>query len=168
MEIATVKWKERFPNAGVDAQVALDAITAIKEKSGGLVSPDALVEAAKEKTHPLHKLFTWDDTEASAKFRLSEAGSLLRSIEITYLELPEQPRRAFEILSRKRTGSSEVRTLYGTAEEVASDPSAHSKLIAEAVSTLMAWRARFRYLQELSHLVEEIDKTLEQLALQTS
>ena len=164
MEISTVKWKARFPNNGIDAQVALDAITAIKEKSGGTISPDSLVEAAKKKTHPLHKLFTWDDTEAAAKFRLSEAGTLLRSIEITYLELPDQPRRAFEILLRKQTGSSDVRTLYGTAEEVAADPSAHSKLIAEAVTTLMAWRARFRYLQELSHLIEEIDKTIKQLA----
>ena len=168
MEIETVKWKERFPNSGVDAKVALDAINSIKEKHGGKVSPDAIVEAAKKKTHPLHKLFTWDDTEAAAKFRLAEAGSLLRSIEITYIELPEQPRRAFEIMLRKRTGSRDVETLYGTAEEVAADPAAHSRLIAEAVTTLMAWRARFRYLQELSHLIEEIDKTIEQLASATS
>lgn len=164
VKIKSVEWKSRFPNAGVDAKVALNAIDEIKNKNGGQVSPNAIVDAAKKKTHPLHKLFTWDDTEAAAKYRLQEAGNLLRSIEITYEELPEQPRRAFEIITKKTSGDPETKTLYGTAEEVAADPKAHSRLIAEAVTTLMAWRTRFRYLQELSHLIEEIDRTIEQLS----
>jgi hypothetical protein len=164
MKIDSMRWKERFPNAGIKVEVAHDAIMDIKQKHGGTVSPDAIVEEASDKKHVLHKLFTWDNSVAAHKYRLQEAGSLLRAIEITYSELPQQPRRAFEVTLKKRSGSDSQRTVYATAEEAAADPATHSALIAEAVRTLMAWRSRFRYLQELSHLIEEIDRTIESLA----
>ena len=164
MKIDTMRWKERFPSAGLKVETVHDEIMRIKAKHGGLVSPDQIVAEAAKKSNPMHKLFTWDDTEAAVKYRLSEAGSLLRAIEITYVDLPDQPRRAFEVTTKKRAGDDVKQTLYSTAEEAASNPDNHSALIAEAVRTLMAWRARFRYLQELSKLIEEIDSTIESLA----
>ncbi len=164
MKIDSIRWKERFPNAGVKAEVAHKEIMRIKNKNGGDVSPDSIVAEASRKTNPLHVLFTWDDSEAAHKYRLSEAGSLLRAIEITYVELPEQPRRAFEVSYKKPSGRQDKQTLYTTAEEAAADPDNHAKLIAEAVRTLMAWRCRFRYLQELSHLMQKIDETVSSLA----
>lgn len=164
MKIDSIRWKERFPNAGVKVEVAHEEIMRIKNKNGGLVSPDDIVKEAVKKSNPLHRLFTWDDTEAARKFRLSEAGLLLRSIEITYVELPDEPRRAFEVSYKKPPGSTEKQTLYATAQEAAADPDNHARLIAEAVRTLMAWRSRFRYLQELSHLMEKIDETVSSLA----
>lgn len=164
MKIESMRWKERFPNAGVKVETAHEEIMRIKDKNGGFVSPDDIVKEASEKSNPLHPLFTWDDTEAARKYRLNEAGALLRSIEITYVELPKQPRRAFEVTYKKPPGSVEKQTLYATAEEAAADPETHAKLIAEAVRTLMDWRARFRYLQELSQLMEQIDRTVESIA----
>ena len=163
MKIDSIRWKERFPNAGVKVEIAHEEIMRIKDKNGGLVSPDSIVKEAAKKSNPLHSLFTWDDSLAAQKYRLSEAGALLRAIEITYVEIPDQPRRAFEVTYKKPVGS-ENQTLYTTAEEAASDPDNHSRLIAEAVRTLMAWRGRFRYLQELSHLMEKIDETVASLA----
>lgn len=164
MKIDSIRWKERFPNAGVKAETAHEEIMRIKDKNGGLVSPDDIVKEASKRSNPLHPLFTWDDTEAARKHRLNEAGALLRSIEITYIELPSQPRRAFEVAYKKPHGSEQKQTLYATAQEAAADPENHARLIAEAVRTLMAWRSRFRYLQELSHLMEKIDETVTSLA----
>jgi len=160
MTIDSMRWKARFPNASIKVEVAYAEIMRIKAKNGGVVSPDALVVAAAKKYNPLHRLFTWDDTEAAKKFRLQEAGALLRSIEITYANMPAQPRRAFEVTQKKASGSVEKQTLYATAEEVATDPAAHAALISEAVRSLMTWRARFCYLQELSQLLAAIDRTL--------
>ena len=164
MEIDKMRWKERFPNAGIKVETAHAEIMRIKQKNGGTVSQNQIIAEASNKKNPLHKLFTWDDSEAAQKYRLTEAGALLRSIEITYSTLPDQPRRAFEVTTQKPAGDVVKQTMYATAEEAAANPENHAALIAEAVRTLMAWRARFRYLQELSHLIERIDETIAELA----
>lgn len=166
MKIDTMRWKERFPNAGVKVEVAHGELMKIKDKNG-TISPDQIVDAARRKNNPLHSLFTWDNSAAAAKYRLSEASALLRSIEITYTVLPNQSRRAFEITQKKRAGDEVSKTLYGTAEEASADPDNHAALIAEAIRTLMAWRNRFRYIQDLSKLIEKIDSTIDELAAKT-
>lgn len=46
------------------------------------LTPNAVVEAAKSKTSPLHPLFTWDDKKAAAERRLDEARSLIERFKI--------------------------------------------------------------------------------------
>lgn len=91
-----------------------------------------------------------------------------RTIEIIYKEAPQTERRVIEISYKKKTGDRESKTVYTTAEEAAADPNNHARLIAEAVRTLMAWRKRFAALEELHHLMSNIDERVETLAAELS
>jgi len=164
MKVESVRWKQHGKQLDVPAEVAYKELLQVKKRNGGNLTPDDVVESAKDPESVMHAWFTWEDTEAARKYRLMEAGALIRSIEIVYKEAPKMERRAFEIQYKKKTGDVESRTVYKTAEEAASDPDNHARLIAEAVRTLMAWRKRFAALQELHHLMVAIDQTIEQIA----
>lgn len=49
----------------------------------GELTPRLLVELASDENHPLHNKFHWDDTAAAHKWRLTQAGQLIRSVKVT-------------------------------------------------------------------------------------
>jgi hypothetical protein len=164
MEIDTIRWKSSPKAKLISAQVAYQSLIEIKAANAGALTPDDVVDTAKNPDSPLHSWFTWDDTEAARLQRLTEARSMIRAIEIVYKETPKTSRRAFEITVKKQPGNTLSRTIYSTAEEAATDPESQSRLIAEAIRTLMAWRRRFAGLQELHRLIVEIDRGIASLA----
>lgn len=63
----------------MSTQAALQALL----NEHGVLSPALVVEAAADPDHELHDRFTWDDTEAAHRYRLVEAGVLIRSVKVT-------------------------------------------------------------------------------------
>lgn len=58
-----------------------DELQAIYDEHGALTPAIVLAEATDE-AHPLHKRFTWDDTEAASRWRLTQAAELIRSVKV--------------------------------------------------------------------------------------
>ncbi len=60
------------------------------ERVNGRLAPADVVDAARDPESPLHSHFTWDDTEAAEKYRLSQARTLIRTVklEITVRDVP--------------------------------------------------------------------------------
>ena len=54
----------------------------LAEAGEGVLTPDAVVEAAASPDSPLHGYFEWDDTEAARKYRLEQARTLIRSVHV--------------------------------------------------------------------------------------
>lgn len=48
----------------------------------GRITPKRLVDAARDKKHPLHKDFPWDDKLAAEKFRLDIARDIIQSVRV--------------------------------------------------------------------------------------
>jgi len=59
-----------------------DALYALADVNGGRLTPEAVLEAAKNDGHPAHHCFTWDDSEAAHLQRLHEARRLIRSVKV--------------------------------------------------------------------------------------
>ena len=79
------------------------ALLAVKNREG-VVTPEAVVDAAKSKTSPLHGYFTWDMKQAAHKCWLDEARLLIRTIIIENREdLVAGPPREFLSLVSDRT-----------------------------------------------------------------
>jgi tRNA A37 N6-isopentenylltransferase MiaA len=165
MEVENVRWRDRFPSNGVDPVKAYKEILRLKAQNKNSVSPELLVESARDESSTLHPLFNWDDAEAASKYRVQQASTILRAIEVVYIEGPKKPSRAFEIVQNKRRGDTKTVTLYATAEEACADPDVHARLVAEAVRGLIAWRNRYQTLNEMRQLVRIIDKVVDELAV---
>lgn len=54
----------------------------IAGENGGLLTPDAVVEAAASKSSVLHGEFEWDARKAAHAYRVEQARSLIRSVRV--------------------------------------------------------------------------------------
>lgn len=81
------KWKYSHP---VDAETVGKALEEI-ESSYGEVNPVLLLDASRAEDSPTHNLFTWDDSIAAEKYRLSEAGRAIRDLHIEYVSEVQEP-----------------------------------------------------------------------------
>lgn len=164
MKITDIRWKNNANTGGVKAADAYKAIEEIREKCGGELSAEDVLEQAKRKSHTLHPVFEWDDTRAAKEHRKTQARSLLRSIEIVYEERPELPIRSHQITVQKKRGDENGKTLYTSTETALSDPSTRDALVANAIRDAMLFRRRFQVLREFQVIFDAIDKTVDQLS----
>lgn len=69
------------------------ALQALYDERGEL-TPELVLAEASDPEHELHERFVWDDTEAAHRYRLTQAGHLIRSVKVTVQKSPEsQPIR---------------------------------------------------------------------------
>lgn len=78
-----------------DAQKVADEIGDKK------VTPQEILEKARDETSELHKCFEWDDSVAAERYRLQQAGNVLRMLVFTPKTSEEQPVRCFHITTEK-------------------------------------------------------------------
>lgn len=62
------------------------ALVKLARERGGL-TPRRVISAAKAKTNPLHDYFEWDNSKAAERYRIQQAGALIRAI--VFIELAD-------------------------------------------------------------------------------
>lgn len=122
-------------------------LTAIREERGSL-TPALLVEVARDPNHPLHHRFEWDDTKAAEKWRLEQAGALLR---VTYAPVKGQPRdlRAFMAVRGDSAPTSE----YVPTEEALADEFTRTLILRQFDREWKAFKRRYSDLAEFADLI---------------
>lgn len=131
-----------------DAQKVAEEIN----KIGDEVTPDQIVEAARDESTELHKCFEWNDTIAANKWRKYQARQVLRSLVIKVEEEPEDetpPVRVFY-----KTDNNEG---YKHSNIVFRNDDEYQKLLQAAYAELRAFKVKYARLQELSEILALID-----------
>lgn len=76
------QWRDSFLNFyRLDANIAGEVLADL-ESSEGQLTAQGVVDAARPKDSPLHPAFEWDDQKAAESFRLVQARSMIKSIEV--------------------------------------------------------------------------------------
>lgn len=127
-----------------DAKIIGQAINEI-EKNQGYVNREKFVEMARPTNSPLHKYFEWDDKKSADKYRLIQAGALIRWVQIELID--GKPSRAF--VNVKLNDEQESRA-YVNIETALNDESYRKQLLSEALYELDYWQNNYRMLRELS------------------
>jgi hypothetical protein len=127
--------------------------------NGGELKPEAVVDAARSLTSPLHQQFEWDDSEAAKRYRLEQARQLIRVI-ITYEQIGDGklvPYRVFVSLTpdREKEGGG-----YRLATTVLSDADQRRQLLLEARDEMKRFAAKYRQLSELAQVFEAIENVV--------
>jgi hypothetical protein len=136
-------WKPRvqFP---VDPQVAGEELDRIRGHNSGELSPEAVVQAAKEKKSPLHSVFEWDDKKAGHEFRLQQACVLIRSVVVTItpVEGGEKSEPMQVSVKREPRGGGTATAQIIPQEEL------HRRKVDRGWSALEEWRSEYGSLPE--------------------
>lgn len=128
-----------------------DQLQAIYDSRGEL-TPQAVVDEARAKSHPLHNRFEWDNKLAGEAWRRAQAQELIRSVKIVYREATEhddaRTTRAFHAVRRPGGAHS-----YEPAEKVAADPFSKQLLLRDMERDWMALKRRYEQFAEFAAMV---------------
>lgn len=144
------KWSATGTRFGADAQKCYEEIMEICDDFES-ATPQAVLEKARDESAELHKCFTWDDSIAAERYRLTEARLVTRQLVIKEVEVPKD--------------RPEVRLFYKTDNESGYKPTQiivrqedeYKKLLARAYAELRAFKAKHSMLKELQEIFELID-----------
>ena len=78
-------------------------------KTTGELTPDSVVDAARNPNSAMHSQFEWDDTEAAASYRLSQARALIKRVKVTVIR-PDKEVVNVPIFTRAPEGKGYVDT----------------------------------------------------------
>lgn len=139
------EWKiKRLFNA--DAQKVADEIGERK------ITPQEVLEKAKDENTELHKCFEWNDGIAAEKYRLIQARTIITNLVFVPKKENEDPVRCFQI-------TSEARTYQPTKCFIVQDDE-YQYLLKRAKAELESFRRRYKTISELESIFEEIDKII--------
>ena len=128
----------------------------------GNVTPEILVEMARKRKSPLHKCFTWDDSEAARKQRLHEARLLLGAIEAVVIVQKDEPPRILRAFVNVESSVARAGT-YMPVIAAMENPSTQADLLTEAYNALQRWAHKYESLKEFAQIVNII-KTMKRPA----
>lgn len=128
----------------------------LKGDSGELRPGDVVVDAENESS-PLHNCFEWDDTEAARQHRLEQARYVIRSIEVTYEEVPgkEEVVVGVQYANLGDRGSSEP---YRDVRTIMKDKTMRERYVRMVLRALKSLREKYKHVKELADVYAAIDR----------
>ena len=156
----SIRWKTGY-QAKIDPGAAYKELEHIRSTTGSITAI-AVVDRAKSRRNPLHRVFEWDDTKAGEEWRLYQARNMIRSLELERSELPGKPYKAYSIVTTQPVAPAVKSTrVYQSTEEALKDPVMRSEILGSAIRDALAFRRKYAALQELAAVFRVLDDLLE-------
>lgn len=120
------------------------------ETIGNSVTPQQILDYAKNNTNSeLNKCFEWNNDVAAEKYRLYQAGQIIRSLYVVPEEKEVSPLRILSKTSELHTYEPTVKFLNNTTE--------YDDLLKRAKAELESFRKKYKSLTELEEIFNAID-----------
>ena len=140
--------------AGMTPEIVGAELERLRKENGGTITPDYVLLNSKDPTSPLHEHFEWNNKKAADKWRRSEAGYLIRSIVVRFIETPKQePVRAFVNVGSPNDPK------FNTIVNAMSEKESRERVLTRAKNELRSWKNRYKTLTEFAALIDIIDET---------
>ena len=142
--------------ASVPAQLVGDRLELLRNRNGGELTPDQVVEDAEDPASPLNPLFEWSDTEAAYQYRLQQARQVIRSVVVRYRDAPGGPARTTHAFVH--IAAADRQPFYTSSAVAMADPALRAKAVRQAWNELQAFRRRYQDLIEFGQLFATLDQ----------
>ena len=126
-----------------------DAQKVADEIGDGKVTPQEVLEKARDENSELHKCFEWNDSVAAEKYRLQQARSIIINLVYEPKRKQEEPVRCFQITNEKST--------YQPTKQFLVQENEYQSLLARAKAELESFKRRYANLTELESVFEAIE-----------
>lgn len=113
-----------------------------------LLKPEAVVDAARPRSSPLHGYFTWNNAEAADQWRLVQARALLRSVIVMNpagLDVQPTVRYVSLLMDRSQPGGG-----YRAVETVLASQALREEYMHTAMTELNGWLKRHAHMRDLT------------------
>ena len=130
-----------------DATKCFEEITSL----GDEVSPQEIVEHARDKDTELHKCFTWDNTAAAEKWRTHEARLVSSQLVIRH-ETADN-----EIVQIRVLTKTEDNRKYTSTKLMLKKDDGYATMLRQARAELSSFKRKYHTIEELSEIFSLID-----------
>jgi hypothetical protein len=129
----------------------------------GVIRAEDVVAAARPEKSPLHRFFTWDDTEAAERYRIYEARNLLRCV-VRYLPIngDKKPTRVFVSLTPDR---NEEGGGYRIMADILTAKDMKAQMLEDALEEMRRFEEKYRALKELVEIFKAFKIVREMLKI---
>lgn len=137
-----------------DANVVGAHIEMLRGKFKGELTPEDVLDDAKNPNSPLHSFFEWDDTEAARQHRLKQARGLIRAVVAVYVQedKPAVRMRAYVHVNEPSAPH------YRETTHALSQRNTRDLVLKRALRELNDWKRKYADLKEFAKVVEVIDQ----------
>ncbi len=133
--------------ARLDPNKIGETLERLSTKHDGL-TPAKVVAAARRETSPLHRAFTWDDSEAARKLREHEARQLIRSVVIIDIDRVEHLQ--FTHVTRVVEGEAGKENVYLPTIRVVADHDLFTDALGKAITRISEAQRQVVDLQQVA------------------
>jgi len=169
MEVLSYEFKEgaRFqPGAHKNAKEVGAHLELLRNEFKGELTPQDVVDDARNPNSPLHSHFEWDDSRAAEQHRLKQARGLIKAVVAVYRDdSPEESivKRVSAFVHIDEPGTPHYRsTDHAMSMEVTRD-----RVLRSAWKEFQRFRKRYEDLEEFASLFEVADEIQKSLPTHT-
>jgi hypothetical protein len=123
-----------------------DVLMEIRSRRG-VLTPEVVVEEASDPLHPLHSRFEWNNDEAAHKYRLLQAGQLLR---VKYKQDIGDERVDLRAFWVTRDAAGAPTSTYEPMETILQDPIQRQLMLLQMRRDWQTFRRRYEHMQEFA------------------
>lgn len=134
-----VKWK--FMNYKADPNKAYEEVSSLDE-----ITPENVLDLARNENSVIHNDFEWDDTVAGERYRLIQARQMIQNFVIARQDKDAEPIRVLQI--------STTVNEYKPIEIILRNEDEYQNLLKRALAELKAFERRYKTLTELEPIFE--------------
>ena len=146
-------------------QSAAHELKAIAEKNNGVLTPEVVVDTARNPKHPLHSHFVWNNTKAGEAYRKLHAAHLIRKVKVTLTGPDQKEIRVRQYVNvHANTDADESpneRGFYVDHEAAMKSQPWRDELMEQCKRDAKAFRCKYAALQEAAKIIDEMNSLIE-------
>lgn len=151
------KVREGSPFKDSDAAIIGEALEKL-ESDRGIVTPVEVVTVAKNRKHPLHGYFEWDDSRAAEAHRLKQARDIIGSIRVV-IESDDGPVESRGYYHIRTEDDEEDRSRsYMSTDKIMSHDELKMRLLQQALDEAERWKLRYQNIREFAEVFAALKK----------
>lgn len=154
-----MKKKTKFKEVHISKLYRLE-LEKIEKKYNGMISPQIVVEEAKDEKNPLHKWFNWDDSVAGEKWRLHQARLLINSIRVKIdFDKGTSTYRKYLNVFINNSESKDPQRYYVNTKTVLKNENLKQQILIKAMKEIEYWEKTYKEYNELNEIFNSIKRT---------
>jgi len=135
-------------------------IKRMAKRRRGKITPQQVLDAARDEDSPLHPFFEWDDDEAAEKWRLMQARTLIKSVKV---EIQTTTTKIKAVAFVRDPSKDSDDSGYVSVKSVKSDKDAQREILITEFDRARSALKRARKLAMVFDLLDEMDTFIDQL-----
>lgn len=135
-------------------------IDKMAKRRRGKITPQQVLDAARDEDNPLHSFFDWDDDEAAENWRLHQARTLIKSVKIE-IQTTTTKIKAVGFVRDPSKDSDD--SGYVSVKSVKNDEDAQREILISEFDRARSALKRARKIALVFNLLDEMDTFIDQL-----